>query len=286
MERDYEYDLTPKDIAGKDVVFVKELGPANVHNPQQPRNFDEVESKLFPSLRATGFMKYGPESKWDDRKYRLNKPFDGVKKIVVPLGLTHFGVYSADIERSNDVNRLIQSIGSFEFNDKWAYFSRVLCAMFIPITRDGFVFIGEKVSNNPYNGFLISAAGHVDYHGAPSFENFQEQAINELKEEYGKRLTLIGAPRFAGIASHTFKGDANAVWVGRIDATQEYFTSGKWLKERKDAEHTANLVKISTCHERNQLLNNLHLNGRDFPGIVYATRLGLESLTDEDFQSL
>ncbi len=317
MEKDYQYDLTPEEIKERTVVFTTGLGQVNIHDPKQPREFDVVLTKLFPALKAAGMMNYGEGSKWDDRKYRLNLPrikdhndewytassllepyfrksadkyFLG-HPIVVPLGLTYFGASVADIRRGDEGNTTLQELGDGLQGGKWTFFSRAIGAAFLPITKDGSVFLGKRTNTILYPGYLNAAVGGVDYAGSPSLDHFKEQAIRELKEEYGQRLELIEAPRFVGIASHPLKGDADAVWVGRIDAPAEYFTSGRWREERKDAEHAPDLVSISTLAARDQLLREGVLEQMDFiavkerfPGIMYSTRLGLESLTGEDFR--
>ncbi len=320
MEKDYQYDLTPEQIKGREVVFTKGLGQANIHHSNQPREFDAVLSKLFPALKSAGMMNYGEGSKFDDRKYRLNAPFirvtqegenidlppsqsirdlitrilkdkiDATQKIIVPIGLTYFGASAADIRRSDEANKIFQLFGGELHDDKWAFFSRAIGVAFVPVTKDGSVFLGKRTNTNLYPNYLNAAAGGVDYAGEPSLELFQRKAVEELREEYGQRLELLERPRFVGIASHPLKGDADAVWVGRIDAPAEYFTSGRWREERKDAEH-AELVQIDTLTERDLLLKEGRLQRigftavrEQFPRIMYSTRLGLESLTGEDFR--
>ncbi|HLD72428.1 MAG TPA: hypothetical protein VJA23_02485 [Candidatus Nanoarchaeia archaeon] len=292
MEKDYQYDLTPEQIKGREVVFTTGLGQANIHDPNQPRYFDHVLNKLFPGLRTAGMMNYGEGSRWDDRKYRLNPPFihPSNEHIVVPMGLTYFGASIADIHRSDEVNQTLKTMGREIHDDSWAFFSRAIGVAFVPVTKDGQVFVGKRIGSL-YPGYLNAVAGGVDYAGQPSLYHFKEQAIQELKEEYGQRLELVEAPRFVGIASHPLKGDADVVWVGRIDAPAEYFTSGRWREERKDVEHAPELVRIAHPTERDKLLNRGWFNHKDFttvrvhfPGIMYSTRLGLESLTEDDFR--
>lgn len=320
MEKDYQYNLTSEQIKGREVVFTTGLGQANIHHPYQPRDFNAVLTKLFPALKSAGMMYYGEGSKFDDRKYRLNQPYleldrpTGLvqthldiprmerpiehvslgidrEKVVVPLGLTYFCASEADIRRNDDANRALRIIGREVNDDPWAFFSRAIGAAFVPVTKDGSVFLGKRTNTDLYPGYLNAAAGGVDYAGPPSLDHFKEQAVKELKEEYGQRIELIEAPRFVGIASHLLKGDADAVWVGRIDAPAEYFTSGRWREERKDAEHAPELVQIATLTDRDQLLQKTWFDSTSFPGvrehfsgIMYSTRLGLESLTGEDFR--
>ncbi len=201
------------------------------------------------------------------------------------IGLTYFAAAYSDINRSDDENQNLQERGFTEHNDRWAYFSRPLGAVFIPITTDGSVFIGER-TGRLYTGWLNAAAGFVDYKGEPSYELFLNSAINELIEEYGRGLLLTEPPRFAGIASSSIKGDADMVWTGRINVPAEYFLSGKWAEERIDSEHAPQLLRIATVLERDQLLHGNTLHGRSFPGVMYSTRLGLETLTEADFLPL
>ncbi len=283
---DYQYDVTPEQARTKQIVFTKGLGTASMEDSSQDIEFDLVSEKLFPSLRASGKMEYGEGSKWDDRKYRLNQPHEEEGRLVVPLGLTYFGAYRSDINRSDEENIARQRLGEERHNDKWAFFTRALGVAFIAITKDGVAFIGEKISKDSYNGWLSTAAGMIDYAGEPSTEMVRRQALSELREEYGEDLELVGDSKLVGIASHPIRGDGDVVFVGRIDAPSEYFTSGKWLERRRDNEHQSNLVRVASLGERDRLLGEGSLGERGFPGIVYSTRLGLESLTEEDFKNL
>ena len=282
MEKDYLYDLDMKLFGEGEVVFEKGLGQANIHIPDFPRGFDKVDQELFPLLREQGIIEYGPGSKWDDRKYRLNEPQIGGGRIVVPIGLTYFGAVKTDIERSDRFNSYLKEMGMKIDKDEWMFFSRAMGAAFIPITTDGCVFIGQRIGEM-YEGWLNAVAGNVDFHGDPSLRKFEEVAKKELNEEYGTDLKVLDKMRFAGIASHFIRGDADAVFVGRVNVGSDYFKSGKWIERRKDKEHASNLVGISSIEERDQLLIEGRLGDMDVPGLMYSTRLGLQYLTEKDF---
>ena len=282
MKKDYLYDLDMKLYGDGEVVFEKGLGQANIHIPDFPREFDNVDQKLFPILREQGIIEYGSGSKWDDRKYRLNEPQIGGGKIVVPMGLTYFGAVKTDIDRIDRFNSYLKELGEKLDGDEWMFFSRAIGAAFIPITTDGCVFIGQRVGEM-YNGWLNAVAGNVDFHGDPSLHKFGEVAEKELNEEYGVDLKVLDKMRFAGIASHSIRGDADAVFVGRVNVSSDYFKSGKWIERRKDKEHAPDLVSISSVKERDKLLIEGKLENRNVPGIMYSTRLGLEYLTERDF---
>jgi len=289
MTKDYQYELTVKEIAGREIVFEKGLGQANFSDPDQTRDFDQIRDQLFPALRESGEMNYGEGSKWDDRKYRFNgvlyHPTRTDTPIFVKVGLTHFEAHAEDVGRGDIANKAIQEIGREKHNDKWAYFARVLGVAVIPITKQGSVFIGQRTLK-AYNGWLNAAAGLVDYKGDPTLEIFEKQAVMELREEYGKRLELVDEPRVVGISTHPIKGDADMVSVVRIDVDDDYFISGKWLEEREDAEHAPNLIQIASVAQRDELLDESIFRGGKVPGIIYSTRQGLESLTERNFRNL
>ena len=284
MIKDYQYDLTPTD-ARRGVKLVKGKGQANIHMPSLPLDFDSTDEKLFPALKGLGMIGYGEGCRWDDRKYRLNSHSLGFGTIEIPLGLTYFQAGSADIERDDASNRELQDLGERLFNDKWALFSRPVGAAFIPITQQGSVFVGVR-TGRLYEGWLNAAAGNVDFHGDPDFGKFREAARKELTEEYGQSIGLVGNPRFVGIASHSIKGDADMVWVGRISKKDDFFQSGKWAEDRSDSEHAPELIRVSSTRDRDRLLKGGKSKGRRFPGVMYSTRLGLEALTAEDFRPL
>ena len=281
----YNYDLTPDQINGKNIVFTKGRGRACPDDEGLPLFYDDVLNELFPKLRAEKQMAYGEGSKFDDRKYRLNQPTIVHGSVIIPLGLVDYHKARDDIFRSNEGNFDLQQLGVFDFGDKWAYFARTLGVAFIPITKEGSVFVGGRLSPL-YTGWLNGAAGNNEFRGDPCLDHFKEQAITELRQEFGHELMLLEEPRLVGIASHAVKGDADTVWVGRIDAPDSYFLSGKWLEQRVDVEHGSNLVRINSVGDRDKLLREGKLNGQSFAGIMHSTRLGLESLMVKDFMPL
>lgn len=279
------YDLTPDQINEKNIVFTKGPGRACPFEIGLPLSYDKVLYDLFPKLRDCKQMVYGRGSKFDDRKYRLNQPTIVQGSVIIPLGLVDYHKARDDIFRSDEGNFDLQQLGVLDFGDKWAYFARTLGVAFIPISRDGSIFVGLRLSPL-YTGWLNGAAGNNEFRGDPCLDHFKEQAITELRQEFGHGLMLLEEPRLVGIASHAVKGDADTVWVGRIDAPDSYFLSGKWLEQRVDVEHGSKLVRINSIGDRDQLLCEGKLNGQSYPGIMHSTRLGLESLMVKDFMPL
>tara|TARA_Y100000310_G_C20687151_1_gene819797 strand:+ start:2557 stop:3417 length:861 start_codon:yes stop_codon:yes gene_type:complete len=285
VEGDYQYDLTQEQIGDREIRFVRGLGPAAVDNRDFPRGFETIRDEVFPDLRLAGSIQYGEGARFDDRKYRL----DGIDihggTVDVALGLTHFPAIEADLLRGDEGNMLRQVLGKEDYGDKWVYFSRTLGVALVAVTLEGSAFIAPR-QGKFFPGWLNAAAGNCDYCGDPSLETFRDQAITELNEEYGARLNVIGDVRFIGISSHPISGDAETVWVARIDVSDSYFLSGKWLKERIDEEHSSDLVQVGDLVTRNLLLNEGVYKGSQVPGIIYSTRMGLEALTERDFMPL
>ncbi len=246
--------------------------------------------EVYPKLKDAGVIQYGAGSRFDDRKYRLcsigQYSRNGKLSAFFSLGVTTYPEVCADILRSPDVNLRMQAEGERRVGNRWAHFARSLGVAFVPVTLDGSVFLGKRESNL-YPGFLNAAAGNVEFHGdEPRFSRWYDQAVTELREEYGRDIELVGTPRFAGIGSNQLAGDGDCVWVGRINVRDSYFESGAWLSHRVDMEHHAELVKVSSVLERNMLLETGSLRGVGFSGVMASTSLGLDYLTDADFKKL
>src|SRR3989344_2919373 len=108
MEKEYQYDLTPADIAGKGIQFVKGLGQVQLQNPKLPIHFDDVAMELFPALKLLGLMNDGRGSQYNDQEFRLGPAQVGEDQVVVPMGLTYRGARVADINRSEAGNLALQ----------------------------------------------------------------------------------------------------------------------------------------------------------------------------------
>ncbi len=250
---------------------------------------------VYPQLKVRGVIQYGSGSKFDDRKYRLNGVetfFDPKKEascrenhIHISLGVTTYPEVCADILRSPAENLMRRARGSKRFDDEWIHFARSLGCAFVPVTLDGSVFLGKRDSTL-YHGYLNAAAGNVPFHGIPYFDRFYDQAISELREEFGRDLQLVGEARFAGIATNGHGGDADCVWVGRINVHDSYFLTGQWKSARVDSEHDTELIRVSSVQDRDFLLEMQILFGRKFEGVMGSTALGLDYLTDADFLPL
>ena len=280
---EYQYDLTPASVAGKKVTFVKGPGQVQLQNPKLPTEFNEVAMKLFPVLKLLGLMNDGRGSQYNDQEFRLGTPQVSENEVVVPMGLTYRGARAADINRSEAANMELQHLGVSELHDRWGYFSRAIGVAITPITADGVVPLNVR-NAKLYNGWVNGVAKATEYTGEePSVKLFESQALAELYRENGK-VTLEGTPRFVGIASSAVRGDADAVWVVHIKEDSSFFKSGEYLKTRTDPDVPPELLYVKGVGERDELLLEQKLQGREFPGIMYSTRLGLEFLTETDLQ--
>ncbi len=285
------YDLTPEQVDGKKILVQKGKSAVNLTAPYAPRDFDHTRDVVLPGRKREGLIAYGKskkydkgKSKWNERKFRFSGADVGDNRVVVRVGLTDFAHYKADDTRSEQGNRLLQELAKQQLGDKWAYHARSLGVAFLAISSDGSAFVSERINTPLYPSWVNGAAGFYNFSGQdPTLEGFYQQAVEELKQEFGKRLKVLDS-RFVGIASHHLKGDADMTWIGRVDAPAEYFRSGQWLGERKDAEHDDGLVEIATLMERDNLVNNLRHGLRSFKGLMPSTELALRALAWEDLQ--
>ena len=169
---DVQYDLTSDQVAGKEIVLVKGRGAANLQLPSQRRDFDWIAHTHFPALREQGLMEFGEGSKYDERKPRLDSIKIEENRIIISVGLTSYAAVDADIKRGETANIALQEMGKKQHNDPWAYFSRTLGVAVVPITTDGVVFAGERISDL-YTGWINAAAGFVPFNENPSDQHLQ-----------------------------------------------------------------------------------------------------------------
>ncbi|HLC51661.1 MAG TPA: hypothetical protein VJI98_00270 [Candidatus Nanoarchaeia archaeon] len=290
------YDLAPEDLKGRDVLF-RRGADSQVWRVEglnsviaRLRDYDNVQRLVIPELVKRRITSDGSTGNYDDRKHSLREVRAvGDDLIVVRLSMTYYQAHDADIRRSDEENIALQKEGEQIYGDRWAYHARNIGVAVTPVTLDGHVFVGERINTRLYQGWLNAAAGNKTWseQSGSLLKQFLKDALNEeLRREYGQSIEAVGEPEFVGIASHPLKGDADATWVVRINKRDSFFESGEWLKDRKDKEHDAKLVKITKPEERDQLVNNFFAQGRQFPGVMYSTDLGLRALTERYFTRL
>ena len=275
------YDLEQSDFAGKEVKFVQGgLGPSLAG---LPRDYVAVR-QLFQAMVDLGYLTDGSKpGTFNNLKYRQNEARITDSVVEVPLGLVWFQAQKDDLNRSESAHTFLQAAGQLQ-GEKWMSYARILGAAFVPVTKDGSVVVGPRISDM-YNGWLNAGAGFVDANSSeePSLKLFAEVAKRKLGE-VGKAQVIPGTERFVGIASHPVYSDGDATWVGRLDVRDNYFTSGKW-KEDSNPDRPSEVILLNQAKVK-LLLDSGVVDERKFPGIMYSTDLGLASLVESDFARL
>lgn len=281
MIEDYGIELSRKDVEGKSLSFCKGLCAANLQFPKQPRDYDWFKVNIIDLLIKSGELGDGISSKFDDRKLRYNPAKVRNNIITIPLGISHFYAGKADISRKREYNELLQKMGEEYFDDKWAFFARPLGITILPITKDGSVFIGERISTE-HGGELCAVAGYINFRN-PEIINPQEDNKRELREEFGiKENLLLEIPRIVGISYHPNTGETDISFIVKTNVENAYFLSGEWMKHVGEREHKP-LIHLSTLFEIQELLEKGKAPKSDKKfQIMYSTRHALESICAED----
>ena len=281
--RDFIHLITPaSDI--RNVSFSKGNGPQNIENPIDTSFNSFYNEVILPQIES-GKLGDGIKTKFDDRKVRLDD--SGVVPVYtlvnevfrLKVGPTDYMRFKEDSKRSDEENLALMLRGVQENGKPWKYFAKPLGVAVLPVTKDGHVYIGERLGNVDRPGLLCSVAGQMTFNEDVNKISALADEQKELKEEFGIEMKLDSEnTRFAGISAFPKLGDADVVLAVKTDVPDAYFDSGDWMKKVSEREHKS-LVPIKRKDDAEILLNEGRLpNGSRKYEMIYSTRLGLEYL--------
>lgn len=238
-----------------------------------------LEAVINPQIRSGVLTDGTHPGDYDDRKVRWSG--GGVagfwsrteEILTLEVGPTSYPRCRLDLARPRlEVLQLMQR-GLETYQDPYAYFARGMGVTVVPVTAEGNVYIGERLAQGDYPGWLNFVAGWGTFSANIQEINFYQDAQRELEEEMGIAMTLDDSnTKFIGISGNPFTGEVDLVFVVQTSTSDRYFQSGKW------SEHTR-LVCISNKNEAEALLEKGLLPQEQEPkSLMFSSRLGLEYL--------
>jgi len=265
-------ELQGKILSKLNVSFKEGLCSANKEDPTRSRNYHWNLKNIIQPMIDRNEINDGKRSKYDDRKFRIDRFEINSKTLRVYLGLTNFYHYLEDQEMDDSMKKKYISLGEKLFDDGSAFFSRCPGVAGLIISKEGSIILGKRL-NKEYQGYFNSVAGHIDYCEKLEELNLEESLKNELgefgltnKDIINKRL--IGVFQFPNTSS-------DFTYIIKTKAPEEYFLSNNWKENATENEHEE-LIKLSSIEEINLLLNDERIS------LMASTRGALENLNEKD----
>jgi len=200
--------------------------------------------------------------------------------LTLEIGPTTYPRYSQDLQRSKIDALKLMLKGLENYQDPYAYFAKVIAVTVVPISLEGYVYIGERSGNVDNPGLLNFVAGLATFKNDLDQVNFYADAQQELAEEIGINLNLNAEnTKFIGIAGNPFTSETDLVFITQTKQPNSYF------KNAILSEHLR-LVTLRNQREVNQLLNDgLLPKESQKKAIAYGSRMALEYLTKYHFKN-
>ena len=276
------------------IQHVAGLSPADSVNPDRPREREEYLEKILGPMIASGDVADGSKGPYDDRKFRFHGAQELFSKerldeLVLELGITHYGE-CADCRKWDDKKRakMIEE-GQRRFNEPYAFFTKG-CGMGVtPITADGSIFVGKREvpdEASGYSGQLAAVNGWVDYREDLGDVDFENDAIREMREEYGIREDEVDKLIFSGVFSAPNRADTDFVYIAQTRLPDTFFSEGEYKTRREDKEHEE-LIKIANFEDMQRLLETGELPGQEGKfDILYSLEASLRQIRPGEITSL
>jgi len=240
--KEYGVWLSREDVRERILLFTKGVCPADIHDPDRPRNYDWHMDHVIDPLVKGERIDDGSKSPYDDRKLRMNKPIVEERKIVIPIGATHFYRLQADQKRDSSLNKVLREQGETRFDDKYAFFAATLGVTVVPRTREGYILLGPRTNSHGTNE-LNAVSGFLP------FVDFRKESMltigavhahinTELEEEWGVgRRMWKEEPRFVGASYSLETGETDLSFLLDINLSEEELKQ-RWDNFKKEEEHS------------------------------------------------
>lgn len=272
---DFEYLLTPRDVAGIEKITVeKGLGAVNGITS---RNFDDVVEGLLRPLQQAGTIGDGVNSNFDDTKVRLHDYRIDRNELVLQLGPTWYQQWKRNCENSEFLVESLKRQGIMQYDDQFAYFSRPLGVAIVPVTLEGHAYIGLRKGVD-CSGVLSFPAGWMKFYEDITDVNTTEDVFRELGE-FGILESNVLSIKLVGLATHPIRMDGDLVFLAHTNVPDSYFESEEWKEKRTEKEHSR-LFALKTAEEVLRLARFGMLGNESFE-VLHSSRLGLEALYRE-----
>ena len=252
--------------------------------PISTRFQDYLQQVIQPQIELGEITDGCNPGDYDDRKLRWSGTgvtghwFLENQVLFLETGPTTYPRYAQDLHRSKTDALKLMLKGLQNYQDPYAYFAKAIGVTVVPISQEGYVYIGERSGNVDNPGLLNFVAGLATFKEDLEQVNFYADAQQELAEEVGIHSTLNSEnTKLIGIAGNPFTSETDLVFVTQTEQPDSYF------KTVALSEHLR-LVPLRNQGEVNQLLNyGLLPNDSQKHAIAYGSRMALEYLANYHF---
>ena len=260
--------------------------PQNLQGEAISTHFDDyLQQVINPQIERGEITDGSKTGDYDDRKLRWSGA--GVRGnwliknqvLTLEIGPTTYPRYSQDLHRSKIDALKLMLKGLENYQDPYAYFAKAIAVTVVPISLEGYVYIGERSVNVDNPGLLNFVAGLATFQENLEKVNFYLDAQQELAEEIGINLNLNAEnTKFIGIAGNPFTSETDLVFITQTKQPNSYF---------KNAILSEHLRLVPLCNQRevNQLLNDgLLPKESQKKAIAYGSRMALKYLANYHFK--
>ena len=260
--------------------------PQNLQGEAISTHFDDyLQEVINPQIERGDITDGRNLGDYDDRKLRWSGAgitgnwFYENQVLTLEIGPTTYPRYSQDLHRSKIDALKLMLKGLENYQDPYAYFAKAIAVTVVPISLEGYVYIGERSVSVDNPGLLNFVAGLTTFQENLEKINFYLDAQQELAEEIGINLNLNAEnTKFIGIAGNPFTSETDLVFITQTEQPNSYF---------KNAILSEHLRLVPLCNQRevNQLLNDgLLPKESQKKAIAYGSRMALEYLANYHFK--
>ncbi|HEY9703175.1 MAG TPA: hypothetical protein V6C58_12050 [Allocoleopsis sp.] len=267
------------------ICAVKGVAPQNLLGEPISTNFDDYLQQVINPQICTGEITDGSKSgDYDDRKLRWSGSgitgnwYKENQVLSLEVGPTTYPRYAMDLQRSKIEALQLMLKGLENYHDPYIFFSKAIAVTLVPISKAGYVYIGERSATVDNPGLLNFVAGLATFHDQPENVNFYADVQQELQEEMGINLKLNGDnTRLIGIAGNPFTSENDLVFITQTQIDDSHFENFNLVEHLR-------LVPIKNKFEANQLLKQGILPTENSKKLIsYGSRMALEYLIKHHF---
>lgn len=252
--------------------------------PISTRFQDYIQQVIQPQIERGEITDGRNPGDYDDRKLRWSGAgvtghwFLENQVLFLETGPTTYPRYAQDLHRSKTDALKLMLKGLENYQDPYAYFAKAIAVTVVPISQEGYVYIGERSGNVDNPGLLNFVAGLATFREDLAKVNFYADAQQELAEEVGIHSTLNPEnTKLIGIAGNPFTSETDLVFVTQTGQPDSYFQTVAL------SEHLR-LVPLHNQDEVNQLLDHgLLPKESQKKAVAYGSRMALEYLANYHF---
>jgi len=275
--------LNREGVENLDMSFIPGRCAADPEDPETPRDRGYYQDTVLKRLIASGDVKDGTSGGFDDRKLRFDTLRIRGGTLEVALGITYYQKNRKDKTRDPAENSRLQQHGRARFYDAYAFFQRAIGVSSLLLTREGSLFLGERVNVSTDLGSLNGAAGYVEYTDRLDGINLEDEARREIKEECGVNGRDITKMNFVGVFSNPGTGETDFCYIVALKLSDEELLSA-W-DQSQDTEH-GRRIKIRSYREAQQILEQGTLPSYDGKfKLMYPARGTLQGIKPEELGS-